>query len=346
MDGLRFLAFAAIFLYHADLAKHWFASYSVHLFFALSGFLITGILIDHGEAPAGRVLGVFYARRFLRIFPAYYLTLLVLLPLGRLPYAAWSFTYTFNIKLFLLSAYGGLDPLLSQWKSWGIHLWTLCVEEQFYLLFPVLFVLPPAKWRPFVMLLLLMATIASRVAFSTLMPAGYSAVLLPVSGEYIVWGGLAAFAYRNIPLQKGMASAMITAVILLVVLLLAAGGKPDELAPQFHPSRFQTLYALSFALLLWGLWADDRSIYAKALAFRPFAYLGKISYGLYLAHLFMWDARDALVRQWPAFKDVPPVPFIFLMTVASAAASWHFFESPLNNLKKHFPYPGKAVHAG
>lgn len=345
MDGLRFMAFAAIFLYHADLVQFWFASYSVHIFFVLSGFLITGILLDQGHAPAGKVLASFYARRCLRIFPAYYLLITILFFFGCLPYAPWNYTYTFNIKLFQLSAAGELGPILQNWKSWGIHLWTLCVEEQYYLVYPVLFLFVPARLRAALLAVLAAATFAFSHAVPVFFPESYFGVLLPVAGEYIVWGGIAAYAHRKIPLRKGMAGAMIGASCLLILLLLIAGGKPDDIAPQFRPGPLQTLYAIAFSLFMWGLWADDRSVFARVLAFRPFAYLGKISYGLYLAHLAMWPVRDFLVSKISVLAAVPEALAVFLLTVMTAALSWHFFEQPLNNLKRFFPYPARAANA-
>ncbi len=75
IDGLRFFAFLPVFLVHSDVTHFWWGSYGVSLFFVISGFLITRILIAFEDRPRGQVLKSFYVRRALRIFPAYYLVL-------------------------------------------------------------------------------------------------------------------------------------------------------------------------------------------------------------------------------------------------------------------------------
>ena len=75
VDGLRFFAFLAVFLVHSDVARFWWGSHGVSLFFVISGFLITRILITLDSRPRRQALTNFYARRALRIFPAYYLVL-------------------------------------------------------------------------------------------------------------------------------------------------------------------------------------------------------------------------------------------------------------------------------
>ena len=75
IDGLRFFAFLAVFMIHSDVEHFWWGSYGVSLFFVISGFLITRILIASQDRPRGQALKAFYARRALRIFPAYYLVL-------------------------------------------------------------------------------------------------------------------------------------------------------------------------------------------------------------------------------------------------------------------------------
>jgi len=85
LDGLRFFSFLGVFLYHNSGKIFWFGSYGVALFFVLSGFLITYTLLET-EGSLKDSLRFFYARRFLRISPAYYLVLAMLLILKRLPY--------------------------------------------------------------------------------------------------------------------------------------------------------------------------------------------------------------------------------------------------------------------
>src|ERR1700722_12473750 len=135
LDGLRAYAALAVLAYHTTIACFWPGWVGVHFFFVLSGFLITGILLKSKEAS--NYFKVFYARRFLRIFPVYYLVLLsviiVAVIAGRNIQSVWY--YVFYVQNFKL-AYHNWD--ISTFPKWLNHTWTLAIEEQFYIFFPLL----------------------------------------------------------------------------------------------------------------------------------------------------------------------------------------------------------------
>ena len=339
LDGLRFISFLAVFFYHNNPNKFWFGSYGLPLFFVLSGFLITGILLENEGNSVPRRLFTFYVRRFLRIFPAYYLLLIVLLILGKLPFVRWNFFYLFNVKLFLLSLQNGLGPFLHHWQSSGVHFWTLCVEEQFYLLYPLILLLTPRIWRVRLLVAFLMASIACRMVLSRWLSASYFGVLLPVCGEYLLWGALVTYlSKKEMPARIRPSAILYGGLAMLVLLFLR--GKPDMPAGTlpFRTANLPTLYGIGFSLLVWGLWAGEDSVLARFLSWKPIAYLGKISYGLYLVHLFTWELGSSLARTLPPLALLKPSLMRFLLTAALASLSWHLYESPINNLKKHFPY--------
>ena len=140
LDGLRGLAVLAVVLYHATLlapgtgatgrtllAAARLGWAGVDLFFVLSGFLITRLLVE--SRGADNYFRVFYARRLLRIFPLYYVSLLVLVLLFRVPggESLWYWLYASNVK-----------ATLSGWPSAPLsHFWSLAVEEQYYLVWPL-----------------------------------------------------------------------------------------------------------------------------------------------------------------------------------------------------------------
>ena len=144
LDGLRAIAITLVVLHHYDLPGGG-AVYGVHLFFLLSGFLITGILIKAktavlaGAGSCWLALRQFYVRRCLRIFPLYYLVVLAGMIVGAeyaREYAPWLLTYTINFKF--------AD------QGWYItnfaHFWSLAVEEQYYLVWPWVVLLIPSHW--------------------------------------------------------------------------------------------------------------------------------------------------------------------------------------------------------
>jgi len=109
LDGLRFFCFLAVFMIHSDVENFWWGSYGVSLFFVISGFLITRILIASQDRPRAQVLKAFYVRRALRIFPAYYLVLGVAAATVGIAYL-WTYVlYVMNWGIFF---YTWIEPAL------------------------------------------------------------------------------------------------------------------------------------------------------------------------------------------------------------------------------------------
>jgi peptidoglycan/LPS O-acetylase OafA/YrhL len=202
LDSLRFVAFITVFFHHSHLGEELEATglikgdEGVNLFFVLSGFLITRILVNGETGSIRKDLSTFYLRRALRIFPLYYLSLSVLLICGQLNYPLWHFTYLSNVNQFRLESNGGLNTA---------HFWTLCIEEQFYLFFPLLLLSTPQKWRSSLLVLLLAVCCGSRFVFEWWRPGIYNWArgLLPVSGEVLLWGCLAGYIERRTQPHQG-----------------------------------------------------------------------------------------------------------------------------------------------
>jgi len=171
LDGLRAFAVAAVMVHHLldiESVRHVFSPglLGVRLFFVLSGFLITGLLVegrdalDVGVAQGASVLRRFYVRRTLRIFPLYYLVLGIALVFGgedtrvQLPSLA---TYTYNLWI------AGLGWFPAHFA----HFWSLCVEEQFYLLWPWIVLFAPRRHLvPITILMILLAPLYRALALS------------------------------------------------------------------------------------------------------------------------------------------------------------------------------------
>ncbi|HWY99218.1 MAG TPA: acyltransferase, partial [Bacteroidia bacterium] len=135
LNGLRAYAALTVLAYHTTIAGFWFGWIGIHFFFVLSGFLITNILLNSKEAT--NYFKVFYARRFLRIFPIYYLLLFGVLAASAIKnqYLKPAWYYIFYIQNFPMS-YSNWH-LIGFFKLLG-HTWTLAIEEQFYVFFPLL----------------------------------------------------------------------------------------------------------------------------------------------------------------------------------------------------------------
>jgi peptidoglycan/LPS O-acetylase OafA/YrhL len=163
LDGLRAIAVMFVFLHHWTQLGFDLGIIGVQLFFVLSGFLITGILldlrqsVDSGSQTVGFSLRHFYVRRFLRILPLYYFCLLFFVCLDRFSIRetiVWHSLFLSNVLFFLQGEFHG--PFS--------HFWTLAVEEQFYIFWPWVVLLLPLRFLPRVLVLLIVLSLVVRAA--------------------------------------------------------------------------------------------------------------------------------------------------------------------------------------
>lgn len=346
LDGLRFFAFLLVFLHHGFGAHYLepvplvrFGYYGVHVFFVLSGFLIGRILLDlrdRDDLSLTAKLGRFYARRALRIFPVYYAVILLLALVKGLGLApnrpmvlGWDAAYLTNVALYLER------PMME------IHLWSLSVEEHFYLVAPLALLLVGRRALPWLVLGLWLVVAAARVGvelaglrpvwmlspmlFDTL-SVGIAAALVERDGHFL------GVTRRRFVQVGGVAAAAVVAIVVRDYV--------THRAPSLAVSAsMQWLLAAASAALTLALWRSrPESWLARFFGCKPFVYLGKISYGLYLFHLFVLNVA---VRSFSG-QSLRAGAVALALTILLAAASWHFFERPLNELKRHFSYGSKA----
>lgn len=291
-------------------------SIGVRLFFVLSGFLITRILLQARGVPIGEALRAFYIRRGLRIFPVFYLALAIAALIGIGPVRqtlGWHVTYLTNAYLFMRG----------DWHGSISHLWSLAVEEQFYLIWPWLVLLMPAPR--------LTTTIVAMIAFapiSRILVGGTMHSVLPTSCLDSLGAGalLALPAARPHIMRAGLLVGM---PLVALTLLLRSGGAPAIIE-----------VPLDFGVSLAGAWVVGRAITGFDglpgwfLSRRPVIYIGTISYGLYLFHGFM---PYVLGRYVDGFIEMPwPLRAMWLTaaTTMVAALSWHIVERPILALKE------------
>lgn len=343
LDGIRCVAFLGVFAWHAlqhnrllsPIAKY--GALGVQVFFVLSGFLIGGILIglrDIQGATLGAKLKIFYARRSLRIFPLYYLTLILLVLLewsgvdwiGGSQYFLWNAAYLTNVKMFL----GGMG-------AGGIaHFWTLSVEEHFYLVAPLLMLTMSLRGISLLCVASWIFAAAGRVFFHAIgqesgeflspmqfdcMTVGIAVAIYQSKGEFL---GIGKVGMQGLFRWTGR--------LIVPLLLLRLIPSP---AAQFFGLFFEQ-WTLSFAVsgLLVSLWNEPKSRIARLLSLGPLPYLGKISYGLYVFHLPSLVMAAALFSFMPRGNAIPA----FAMTLGLAMLSYRFVESPINDLKRYFSY--------
>ena len=307
----------------------------VDLFFVLSGFFIGGILLDHRGSL--RLARVFYLRRALRILPVYYLTLAAILAFTAIgtPYTGHAFP-CWVYPFFLSNLYqAGLQNW--DWPALGV-LWSICVEEQFYLAAPwVVRFLSPAIF-PWMMIALVFTAWVLRVLMAALHPTNLVGmhVLMPFRMDGFALGALVAWACRAetargfwLGLGRTWARWLILAFMLVVGLALFRPKQGDlTLAAGGY-----TLLALVFALTVAVIAGPRPVLLTRLLAWRPLVLLGRHSYFIYLWHFFL---GLTLIEWWggPHYQlNRLPALIILAGAVAAvwglAALSWRFLESPL-----------------
>lgn len=291
-------------------------SIGVRLFFVLSGFLITRILLQSRQWPAGSALKVFYARRALRIFPLFYLVLALaaLINIGPVRQTiGWHVTYLTNAYLFDRGS----------WHGSISHLWSLAVEEQFYLVWPVLMLTLPEGRLPAII-----ATMMIAAPISRLFVGGPMNSVLPTSCLDSLGAGalLALPATRNAMMSVGRLAGLPLLIVSLVIRY--AGYSSAGL-----DALLDAGVSLTSAWIIGSAAGGIRGVIGGFLSSPPIVYLGTISYGVYLFHGFM---PYVLGRYVEGFIDLAwPLRAALLAsaTIAIAAVSWRAIEKPLLALK-------------
>ena len=350
LDALRGLAALAIVLLHARLAPESAWMYSaVDLFFVLSSFLIS-VVILRDDGP--RFYRRFYARRALRIWPVYYLTLASCLLMSRsaawdVPSEGWPLylTFTQNVPAY----WGDLGPSMSRMF---LHTWTLAIEEQFYLAWPLLVRLGGRKGLPALGFGLIV--LAPFLRFQGLPPhlllsrcdgLGYGALLawMFTSGQLARQPGGTGSA--RVPISWCFAPAILAGLVLPIggglpfgVLLPVPGSMPagERLGAALFLSRAGLVHFGLIGLCV-GL-AGRPGL--GLLRWRPLVHLGRVSYALYMVHPLILGAGPALYRRYLVRKLGLPGDR-WLMAASLVAASYgvaclsaRFLERPLLALGK------------
>ncbi|MGH8536002.1 MAG: acyltransferase family protein [Gammaproteobacteria bacterium] len=345
LDGLRFVLFLMVFATHyaPNPFDVGYLGYALPVFFVMSGFLITNVLLSADHPSLLTNLKVFYTRRILRICPAYYLVVLLLIGMEALTYPAYYLAYLFNIKLFTLS----LSPsaafyewFLQGWRNESMHLWSLSVEEQFYIVYPLLLYITPPRYRTTMLFSVLVMSIAARFWFMSRYPQSFYGTLLPVCAEYFVWGCIFSWLEYQQSLPRFSPSWTLSLSVIAILSLIGVEfslGQSGFL--QFSTSHYQTPIALSMGFFVWGLWSLPEShLVVRVLSFGPFVYFGTMSYTLYLVHLIAMNLFHSLDLKLPLPQQIGVVAGGFAISLLMATAIWHWYEKPIYALRRYLPY--------
>ena len=366
LDGLRAIAFLMIFGFHTDYLP--FGWMGVQLFFVVSGFLITGILLRMKEKlPAKEYFLKFYGRRFFRIFPLYYFYLLLVVIV-----AVWFISISYKTKamhavlnqiwyavLYIYNFYSAHQSFQS--SPFLDHLWSLSVEEQFYIFWPLLIFLVNEKSLKKLFVAGIIAGPLFRFAMFLVYQSGYitslrdpvSLAIYPLPFSHVDAFAFGAYISRfSIPnARKQLAYLSLAVPLLGFAAQFAANGKFEAFLTLGYQDLMSYAYQYIWGYTLLNYWfvviiycVVHEKMFVRFLDWPPFQYLGKISYGLYIYHFAIvyffpvnWFVSG--VRGLGISEQFDPLFILiasFVGTVAIASLSYYVLEKPFLKLKERF----------
>jgi len=333
IDGLRAIAVLSVVFYHAGFNLFKGGYVGVDVFFVISGFLITSIILKEVEHKIFSILS-FYERRARRILPALFFVMLICIPL------AWLILEAKDLERFFksLSAIPTLSANIFFWKDVVyfataselkplIHTWSLAVEEQYYVISPVLF-LPLGRMKngkSIVLVVLVCLAIFSLLYAQVLSEknASKNFFLLPSRFWELSLGGFVAFLPPCFFDIRNFYKRCLGGIGLSMVLFSVFSFSKDTQVPGF----VALIPTLGTALIL--MYSSRDTIVGKLLSWKPFVSVGLISYSAYLWHQPVF----AFNRYYIGQNDLGIVLTFFLIFLVLLLAwlSWRFVELPFKN---------------
>jgi peptidoglycan/LPS O-acetylase OafA/YrhL len=335
-DGLRAIAILVVLASHFEFSRYAPGGFGVTVFFFISGVLITRLLLAEQMEPDGIRVGAFYVRRFWRLLPPLILMIAVTGPawvaLGNSlsPHAALSALFYYR------NYYQHYDRLLhghSTSPHWE-QLWSLSIEEHFYLVFPILICLFGRRIR------LMLGTLAVLCVCPLVLRCIYCAIPIPLADHYCYHATetrldaiLSGCLLSLLAHYFGSAGfwAAIRAPILLYLCSLGLIGAMLLREPFYDAAiKYSVQQVLLFVIIYQLLFTDAHQWIKNVLENPLLKYLGRISYSLYLWHL----ACFVLITQAADSKSWRVKLVVVIVSLAVSMASYHCVERPLQALRK------------
>jgi len=346
LDTLRAVAVTLVLYAHflAPNGTSFLGHLGVRLFFVLSGFLITRLLLEARETAefeAGPALRSFYVRRAIRIFPPYF-AVLGLVWLTDLEQSrsslAWHALYLSNFWY----------AQRNDWTPWLLcHFWSLSIEEQFYLAWPLIVLLVPRRRIEAITIGVIVFSLAYRFYWPLAADPALARDLLPPASMDALAGGALLAVRRargaDVPRWMRLGWPALAAAFLLVV-----WSDPGPASSTWEGPRWGLVQVLRLVPLVAIVAACSNGLggtLGKLAELRPPLFLGRISYGVYLYHPILL-AYVVKAQPWIPLNVSEQGPGRLLVaggaTLVAAALSWVLFEKPLNGLKRYFPYVARS----
>lgn len=352
LDGVRAMAVIMVMFCHWTLTTSYvglnrlsmLGAIGVDIFFVLSGYLITGILLDgkhhleENKIGLKKIIGNFYARRALRIFPVFYLLLLILFIM--------SFSNTNITRKELL--FGATYTINFYFHKYRVstthtgHFWSLAVEEQFYVIWPFIILFVRRKWLP----LVIACFIVTGTVTQFFADYQFDYVITYTCFDGFGLGALLAYIvfYRQSLIPVFYKAVCVIAALCFIVFMYQFLSKNILVG---WPLRTINCMLALFVIttIIKSRLNGSYSIISRVLGNKVLVFIGRISYGVYLYHVYMPYITGYLSRYLPAidfFTDHPFIRFLlwfginFLLVIFIAWLSWQLIEKPILRLRKRF----------
>ncbi len=357
LNGIRFIAAFLVIIHHIEQFKslmfispnYWgtipfitiIGKLGVILFFVLSGFLITYLLLSEEHTFSTISIRKFYIRRILRIWPLYFfivfLAFIVLpnIPALVLPNYGKNVVYSHLVGKLLLYTIFFPNLLLSLYGivPYASHTWSIGTEEQYYLVWPV-FIKYCKRYRiVFMVLIVIIYTLFSRFLtshYGDLIPFHnlLNGFWISFNIDCMAIGAIyAVLLFSKNPYLKYILNNTLFYIIIVIVLLLMIKGV-------YIPYIHNEFYALLFGLIILNFAANNRI--QISLENKAFNYLGNISYGIYMYHPIGIALSITLCKTLNLLTNWLVYPFSFLFTILLASISYRYFESYFLSFKHKF----------
>jgi peptidoglycan/LPS O-acetylase OafA/YrhL len=348
LDGLRAIAVAAVMAFHTGAGWAVGGFLGVDVFFVLSGFLITVLLLKEWQRRTRVSLRRFYARRALRLLPAVTLMCVVILIIGPVGTGVAA-------RDALWKAVAGTMFYFQNWQQ-AFHLipilqltdhtWSLAIEEQFYLVWPALLIgamfLARRRGRhplrAALALALVLAAVSALLKIVMWSGAGSQARIYygtDTRADSLLIGAALAIAYAGGWLERARRQLPMLAPVAMLIIIVTFGFAHDN-SSRLYQDGGLTAFALVCGVLIGGLVLAPAGLLGRVLAVAPLVWLGRISYGLYLWHwpVFRYLHEARLGLSWGPTQLVR-----IAVTLAAATISYYLLERPMLRLRHRFDPP-------
>jgi peptidoglycan/LPS O-acetylase OafA/YrhL len=344
LDGVRGISILAVMWVHGGL--FWFGRggfLGVDIFFVLSGFLITTLLIQEWEQSESISFGSFYIRRGLRLLPPLFVLIMASLVVAAIypePDGFVAKSKSILVALFYLANWLPVYHAL-------FHTWSLGIEEQFYIVWPfLLFLLLRPKLNRRAVVLIMVAGVAV-IAYhrALLWQHGGDPVRvytgLDTRADSLLIGGIigALISWNMIPRKRWLLSALRVIAVLSIFGMAFFIITIPSISPFLYYGGY-TLIAVMVASVITNLFYAPLNVITSVLELPALRWFGRLSYGLYLWHFPVYRAYDFLFPTFPVKSYTLSIfiPFIFKFTLAVlvATVSFYVIEQPALRLKKRF----------